>query len=238
MISVILPTYNESANIVGMVNSLFENCPQGQSMEVIVVDDDSKDGTGDLVDNLKNPNVKLIRRTRVRGLASAFNRGIIESRGDFICWMDADMCMPAAMIPKMYSKIVNDGYDAAIGSRYCEGGQDDRSYLRVTSSKFINWLAQVVLKHNIKDCDSGFIMIRRQVLDHVTIIPIGYGEYFIEFVYNMVQRGLKVAEIGYYFRDRFEDQGASKSFPNIFSFLLTGSHYILRIFLARFRLRI
>lgn len=237
MISVILATYNERHTILTLIEKLFKECPKGEEMEIVVVDDDSPDGTYGLVKNLGNPKIKAIHRTRTRGLASAFNRGIIESRGDYIAWMDADMCMPPSMIPKMYAKIVNEGYDAAIGSRYAEGGKDDRSPMRVKSSLMINWLARFVLGYGIKDYDSGFIMIRRSVLDAVTIIPTGYGEYFMEFVYNICQRGLKVCEIGYYFRDRVESEGTSKSAPDIKSFLITGSFYVFRILTARFRIR-
>ena len=231
MISIVLATYNEKEHIESLINDLFKHSPV--EMEIIVVDDNSPDGTGDIVRNLNNPNVKLIQRTRTRGLASAFNRGIIETSGQYIGWMDADMCMPADMIPKMYKKIVDEGFDAVIGSRYAQGGYDDRSFIRTASSRIINKFANIVLGYGIKDYDSGFILIKRNVLDAVSIIPVGYGEYFIELVYGMCKAGLKVAEIGYHFRDRAE--GQSKSFPNIFAFVKTGFNYVIRVIKAKLR---
>lgn len=231
MISIILATYNEKEHIESMIRDLFRHTPE--EMEIIVVDDNSPDGTADIVRGLRNPRVKLIKRTKMRGLASAFNRGIIESQGEYVGWMDADMCMPASMIPKMYAEIINERCDAVIGSRYAVGGKDDRSLLRAVSSRFINNMAGIFLGYGIKDYDSGFILLKRSVFDAVAIIPTGYGEYFMEFIYNICRAGFKVGEIGYYFRDRAE--GKSKSFPNIFSFARIGLNYILRIISARFR---
>lgn len=231
MISIILATYNEKEHIKDLIDDLFRHAPE--EMEIIVVDDNSPDGTAEIVRQINNPLVKLISRTKARGLASAFNRGIIESSGQYLGWMDADMCMPASMIPKMYDKIARQGFDAVIGSRYAEGGSDGRSFIRMASSILINKFAGMVLGYGIKDYDSGFILMKRNVLDAVSIIPIGYGEYFIELMYDICRSGLKVCEIGYRFVDRAE--GKSKSFPNIFAFICTGLKYVERIIKVRLR---
>ena len=231
MISIVLATYNERESIVTTVTTLLKEAPE--EMEIIVVDDDSPDRTWQVVEALALPQVKVIRRVGTRGLASAFNRGIIESRGDFVGWMDADMSMPPAMIPKMYRMLVGQGYDIVIASRYAPGGVDDRHRLRTLSSRLINGFAGVVLGHGIKDYDSGFVLIRRSVLDSVSIHPRGYGEYFIEFIYNACRKGLRVGEIGYYFRDR--TVGVSKSAPSLIRFFRTGLQYVIRILVARFR---
>lgn len=231
MISIVLATYNERELIQTTIAKLLEEAPE--EMEVIVVDDDSPDETWHLVEALNLPKVKVIRRKGTRGLASAFNRGIIESRGDYVGWMDADMSMPPSMIPKMYRKLVDEGYDIVIGSRYAPGGVDDRSRLRSLSSRLINGFAGLVLGYGIRDYDSGFVLIRRSVLDSVSIVPRGYGEYFIEFIYNSCTKGLRIAEIGYYFRDRTE--GVSKSAPSLLRFFVTGMGYVVRILMARLR---
>jgi dolichol-phosphate mannosyltransferase len=231
MISIVLATYNERESITTTVKSLLAEAPE--AMEVIVVDDDSPDSTWSVVESLGLPNVKVIRRIGTRGLASAFNRGVIESRGEFVGWMDADMSMPPAMIPKMYRMLVEQKYDVVIASRYAPGGVDDRHWLRTLSSRLINGLAGLVLGHGIRDYDSGFVLIRRSVLDTVTIIPRGYGEYFIEFIYDACRKGLRVGEIGYYFRDR--TVGVSKSAPSLLRFFRTGLQYVVRIFMARLR---
>jgi len=126
-----------------------------------------------------------------------------------------------------------DEYHIAIGSRYAEGGSDNRHPFRVYASWAINWLARSVLGGKIGDYDSGFIAIRREVFDYVTLIPFGYGDYFIEFLYDAQRVRLKIKEVGYAFRDR--SVGISKSAPSLFRFLLTGLRYVLRIFSLRLR---
>ena len=228
-VSIVLATYNERENILDTISSIFHNVKD--SVEVIVVDDDSSDMTWQLVEELNDPRVKLIRRVETRGLASAFNRGVIESRGEVVGWMDADMCMPPSLLPEMIRKL--DEYDIVVGSRYAPGGIDDRAFLRVASSRLINGLASMVLGYGIKDYDSGFVVLKRSVFDKVSIIPTGYGAYFMEFLYTCRKKGLTVYEIPYVFRDRAK--GISKSAPSILKFFRTGMQYVMRIFTARLR---
>ncbi len=228
-VSIVLATYNERENIVETIGSIFQHVKD--PAEVIVVDDDSEDQTWKMVEGLNDSRVVLVRRVDTRGLASAFNRGIIESRGEIVGWMDADMCMPPSMLPDMIKKL--DEYDIIVGSRYVEGGKDDRAPLRVISSQLINGLAQLVLGYGIKDYDSGFVVLRRSVFNKVSIIPTGYGAYFMEFIFTCRKKGLTVFEMPYVFRDRAK--GVSKSAPSIYKFFKTGLQYVIRIFGARLR---
>lgn len=222
------PTYNERENIVELIEAL--RAEIRPPLEIIVVDDNSPDGTADQVAALGLPEVVLIRR-KARGLAAAFHRGVLEARGDIIGWMDADMTMPAAVMAQLIAQL--DDCDIAIGSRYVEGGSDSRHPLRVWASHAINGFARLVLGGHVRDYDSGFIAIRRSVFDHVTLIPFGYGEYFIEFIYDAQRAGLRVREVGYAFSDR--SVGLSKSAPSLISFLVTGFRYVLRVISLRIR---
>jgi dolichol-phosphate mannosyltransferase len=227
--SIVLATFNERENILETIRGIFENL--GPATEVIVVDDDSPDGTWKLARDLNDARVKVIRRVGTRGLASAFNRGIMESRGSIVGWMDADMCMPPALLPGMVKHL--DEADVVVGSRYAPGGRDDRAWLRVKASRLINGLATLVLGYGIRDYDSGFVVLRRSVFDRVTVIPTGYGAYFMEFLYSCRRKGLKVVEVPYTFRDR--QKGISKSAPSLWRFFRTGTQYVTRIFVARLR---
>ena len=229
LVSVIVPARDEERGVQAAIASLAAQ--EYGALEVIVVDDDSPDETWRIAAEMNNPNVKVIRRVSTRGLASAFNRGILESRGQVVCWMDADMCMPPALLPAMIDKLKE--VDIVIGSRYVEGALDDRDPLRVTASRLINGLASLVLGYGIRDYDSGFVVLRRSVFDKVSIIPTGYGAYFMEFIYTCRSKGLTVYELPYVFRDR--TKGVSKSAPSLIKFLSTGSQYVLRIFVARLR---
>ena len=228
-VSIILATYNERENILDTIRGIFEHV--GPAVEIIVVDDDSPDETWKLASSLNDERIKVIHRKQARGLASAFNRGIIESRGKVVGWMDADMCMPPQLLPAMIGKLKE--YDICIGSRYAEGAKDDRHPLRVFSSRMINRLATLVLGCGIRDYDSGFVVLKRSVFDSVSIIPTGYGAYFIEFIYHCCRKGLHVYEFPYVFRDRA--RGISKSAPSLWKFFTTGLGYVYRIFRARFR---
>lgn len=229
LVSIVLPTFNEQETIVERIQSILDAV--GDPIEIIVVDDDSPDGTWEIVQDLRDPRIKVIRRQGTRGLATAVNRGIIESRGELVGWMDADMSMPAARLPEMIKH--TEQYPVVIGSRYVDGGIDDRPQLRVITSHMINWLARVVLGGGIKDYDSGFIMLRREVFDQVTLLPIGYGAYFIDFLYTCRKKGLAVLELPYTLVDR--TLGSSKSMPNIWQFGLNGLGYVMTIFAARIR---
>ena len=227
-ISIVLATYNERENIRDTIRGILQSLPDS---EVIVVDDDSPDGTSRVAGDVADSRVKVICRVGTRGLASAFNRGIIESRGEIVGWMDADMSMPPRLLPEMIDKLKE--YDIVIGSRYVPGAKDDRAALRVYASWLINRLAGLVLGQGIKDYDSGFVVLRRSVFNKVSIIPTGYGAYFMEFLYACRKKGLTVHEVPYVFRDRAK--GVSKSAPSLFRFLKTGMQYVLRILIARMR---
>ena len=228
-VSVIIPTYNREKLIGRAIESVLAQTYR--DYEIIVVDDDSPDETWRIVAQAKTPGVKLIRRVATRGLASAFMRGIIESQGEIVGWMDADMCMPPDLLPKMIAKLKE--ADVVIGSRYVPGGRDERAWMRVLASRFINRFAAVLLRHGIRDYDSGFVVVRRSVFDKVSIIPTGYGAYFIEFIYTCCRKGLRVYEIPYTFRDR--TQGVSKSFSSLVQFIWLGCSYVWRIIMAKCR---
>jgi dolichol-phosphate mannosyltransferase len=202
-----------------------------EPVEVIVVDDDSPDETWRVVEEMRDPRVKVIRRVGARGLASAINRGLIESRGELIGWMDADMSMPPSTLPLLIERAKS--FDIAIGSRYLPGGGDYRPAFRVLASRLINRLATLMLGFGILDYDSGFVILHRRVFDRVTLMPTGYGSYFMEFMYACRRKGLTVSEVPYVFSDR--RVGVSKSAPTLWQFLTTGVGYLTRLVVARLR---
>jgi dolichol-phosphate mannosyltransferase len=228
MVSIIVATFNESENIRDIITAIFASLPD--PVEIIVVDDNSPDLTWKIATDMGDPRVRVIRRMKTRGLASAINRGIIESQGDIIGWMDADMCHPPALLPSMLDSLRE--CDVVIGSRYVKGGKDDRAPSRVFTSRFINRLANLMLGHGIQDYDSGFILMHRYVLDSVSLSPSGYGAYFIEFIYACCRKDMKVIEIPYTFTER--TKGVSKSNANLIKFGIAGFGYLTRILKTRF----
>ena len=134
--SIVLPTYNEREVIVGVVGEILQAVGD---VEVLVVDDDSPDGTSDAVAQAfaGDTRVRVLRRIGRRGLASAIAEGVTESKGGVVVWMDADGSMPADVIPRLVAATA--GADVAIASRYAPGGRDARDSLaRILASRAIN----------------------------------------------------------------------------------------------------
>jgi dolichol-phosphate mannosyltransferase len=226
--SIIIPTYNEAESIVAIIADLLSCLPD---CEVVVIDDASTDGTAELVRGMKNDRVRLVCRKLDRGLASAIMRGIIEARAPVIGWIDAD----AWMMPPLMSTMINllSENDIVLASRFVPGGGDNRHWARVLASRGMNGFARLVLGGNVRDFSSNFVVIRREVLDAVLPIPIGYGEFFIELVHRSQLKGLKIAEVPYLLSER--TGGTSKSAPNLINFLFHGFRYALRIISARIK---
>jgi len=239
-VSVILPTYNEKDNIEPLIRAVVQNTPP--RTEIIVVDDDSPDGTWRLVERLskKHKNVRLLRRTQERGLTSALRDGIRLSRGRVCVWMDCDLSMPPEKIPELLAK-VNKGHDLAVGSRYLRGGGVEiisggpDSLTAFLFSLSLNRYLSFVLGSWFTDWTSGFIAVRRQVLERIPLSG-GYGDYFIDLVYRARRMGFRLTEIPYICRAR--RAGTGKTFVNIFDFLKKGWRYIilpLRLRLSKIR---
>lgn len=225
-VSVILPTYNESMNIKEMIRKLNKNIKNLK--EIIVIDDNSPDGTAKAASGM--PKTKVIVRKRERGVASAIYTGIKVAKSNIIAWMDCDLSMPPEVLSKMVEQI--DGYDVVVGSRYADGGKDQRDFMRVLTSRAINLMANIMLNFKVRDYDSGFVVAKREVFEKVTFNPKGHGEYCIEFLYKCTKKDLKVKEVGFVFKDR--EKGTSKSNPSVFGFLKFGVQYTGKIIKLRF----
>ena len=219
-----MPSYNERENIEEAINRIV-NILNNNLLEIIIVDDDSPDATWKLIKELNHKKVNLIHRTKEKGLASALAAGVEASKGEVIVWLDCDLGIPPEEIVTLIDYL--NIYEVSIGSRYVRGGSDSRAKWITYSSTFINKLAQLMLSNEVKDYTSGFIAVRREVLDHIKINPHGFGEYFIEFAFKCVQENFNIVEVGYAYGDR--KGGVSKSTDNFFVFLKLGLSYIKKI---------
>ena len=227
MVSIILPTYNEKENILDLIEALYSSVTE--PLEVVVVDDDSPDRTWEIAQSSSREGVKVIRRNE-RGLATAIGTGIKAAEGEIVGWMDADMCHPPDLLPEMLKHF--DDYDVVVGSRYVKGGSDSRGFFRVLTSRIINSFAGIVLGLGVKDADSGFILIKKAVIDEIGFPARGYGDYFIELMYRCRRAGFRIKEVPFTFTDR--EKGESKSAPDIFGFIKLGAGYVFRIISLRF----
>jgi dolichol-phosphate mannosyltransferase len=216
--SIILPTYNEKDNIVELIQAIFAALA-GDSLdfEVVVVDDNSPDGTADSVRRNFDGDgrVKLFVRTGERGLASAIRYGIDHSAGDILVFMDTDFNHDPAIIPQMIKFL--EYYDIIIGSRFVmAGGMEDR--FRQFSSQIYNYAIRLLFGTPVHDNLSGFFSIYRDKLVSMDLDQIyyGYGDYFIRLLMVAHKRGYNMLEIPVFYRLRLH--GHSKTqFLSIFS---------------------
>jgi len=195
-LSIIIPTYNERGGIVTMlqtVGSALRSIPH----EVIVVDDNSPDGTSEEVMNHfgGDPAVRLITRTTERGLGTALRRGVEESRGEFIGLVDADLSYHPASFVEMYRLMENS--DLVVGSRFVPGGKFTNDILSKYASIIINLYARLVLGLRTRDNTSGFLVVRKAVLMEIGLggIFFGYGDFHIRLAYYLSAAKMRVQEI-------------------------------------------
>ena len=220
-VSIILSTYNEALVIEDTINQIFSNL---DDVEIILVDDNSTDGTFEIVKKIDNPNLKKYSR-KTRGLASAFLVGLINSSSDIVGWIDSNMAILAKRLPEMLKLLETN--DIVILSRYVEGGKDQRSSLRVLSSQIINFFCRIILTNKIKDYTSGIFLMKRDVILSAVPIATGHGEFFIEFLYKALKEDRKIIEIPYIQPPDIE--GRSKTLSSFTRFIYLGFNYFIRI---------
>jgi dolichol-phosphate mannosyltransferase len=226
-ITIVLPTYNERDNIIPLLQRGLAALEDYQ-VEMLVVDDDSPDGTWQLVAELteSDPRVSLIRRTQERGLTSAINAGIACAQGAWVGWMDCDLSMPPEDLPRLAEALAG-GAHMAVGSRYISGGRDvGHSWVGQAFSRTINLAASLLLDWRIKDYTSGFILARRQVFDQIPLRG-DYGEYCIDLLYRAARLGFRVVEIPYACLPR--ETGESKTATNPLGYVTRGWNYVVTI---------
>lgn len=233
-ISIVLPTFNEAGNIGPLIDrtlAALGHTPGG--VEVVVVDDNSPDGTWRLVAQRAqaDPRVRLIHRTGESGLTSAIQRGIREARGRWVGWMDCDLSMPPEDWPQLAAALAG-GADMAVGSRYVPGGGDvAHSLTGRLFSRIINLWAGLVLVWSIKDYTSGFILARRQIFDEIDLRG-DYGEYCIDLLYRAHRAGYAIRELPYLCVPR--EAGESKTATNVWGYLTRGVNYVTTVLRLRF----
>ena len=235
--SIILPTYKERDNIGELIQAILHHVdPCDFEVEIVVVDDNSPDGTADIVrENFdQDERVKLFVRTTERGLASAIRHGIDHSSGEILVFMDTDFNHDPAIIPQMVKFL--EYYDIIIGSRFVmAGGMEDR--FRQFSSMLYNYGIRLLFRSPVHDSLSGFFSIYRDKLETMDLDQIyyGYGDYFIRLLIVAHKRGYNMLEIPVFYRLRMHGHSKTQFFSVFMQY--TQALLALRIKLWTGRMR-
>ena len=237
-VAVILPTYNESENIELLTRAILD---LGRVDHVIVVDDNSPDGTSDIADRMaaEDGRVVVVHRPAKQGLGRAYIAGYeraLQLGSDVIMTMDADFSHQPRYIPEILD-LLEKGHDIVIGSRYVGGGGTrnwgiERQFLSAGANNF----ARRLLGLQAQDCTAGFRAYRRKVIETVpldSILSNGYS-FLVEMLYRCQRLGFRVGEVPIIFEDR--ERGESKiSQDEIVKAMATVFRLALDRLQARFR---
>ncbi|HZD87828.1 MAG TPA: polyprenol monophosphomannose synthase [Gaiellaceae bacterium] len=213
---VCLPTYNERENLAGMIDAL-----EPLGVGVLVIDDDSPDGTGELADRLAAERdwVDVLHRQRKEGLGPAYLAGfrhVLQGDAKYVLEMDCDFSHAPQDVPRLIAACAN-GADLALGSRYVAGGGTANwSLARRFVSAGGSLYARAILGVPTRDLTGGFKCFRREVLEAIDLDAVGSKGYAfqIELTYRALRAGFRVVEVPILFSDR--THGASKMSRAIF----------------------
>ena len=222
----ILPTYNEAENIEAIVAAAGDvlagasaDGRYGGDYRILIVDDGSPDGTGELADRLaaERPQVHVLHRTEKNGIGPAYLAGFrhaLEHGAGYVMEMDSDFSHDPADLARLLAAVDRDSPDSAdlaLGSRYVPGGGvSDWGWLRRFVSEGGSTYSRIVLRLHVRDLTGGFKCFRREVLEAIHFDGVrsqGYA-FQVELTYRAVRAGFRVVEVPITFRDR--ERGTSK----------------------------
>jgi len=225
-LTVILPTLNEVDNLESLIEGL---CGAMPGCQVIVVDDNSSDGTPDLVKEIaaRNAAVRLIARQVTPCLTDSIQAGIAAAGTPFIAWMDADHSHPPSVMRELCEVARVSG--CCIGTRYQDANESftmrlpKGEMLAARLSAVLNFSVNRILRLDITDYTSGFIVCRRDLLSN-HVLTGDYGEYFIELVFYLTRRGVDMREV--YYESPPRHSGESKTGASVGPLMRRGVKYL------------
>jgi dolichol-phosphate mannosyltransferase len=208
ILSIIIPTYNEEKNISRLINSLAKNII-GLNYEIVVVDDDSKDNTPNIINKLAMSNrILALHRRGVKGIFSAIQDGIKLSNSQIIIIMDSDFSHPPKIINDLLKYIKN--YDIVSASRFISRGGIEAPILRKYGTTILNKIVRFILDLKITDYTGGFHAIKKSKFNQLKFkYKSIWGEFDMELLYLARKNNFKIKEIPFTYK--FRDEGHSKS---------------------------
>jgi len=196
MVSVILPAYNEGAVLRSNVEKL-EGMLQGilDDFEIIISEDGSTDGTGDIAKSMENGRIRVLRNERRLGKGAAIRKAAGQSKGQIVIFMDADLASNPSHVKELVG-LMEGGADIVIGSRYLRESRAKRNAVRFVASKGFNWLVRTALGSKLSDHQCGFKAFRKErVLPVIEEVEDEKWFWDTELLVRAQKRGLVIREI-------------------------------------------
>ena len=204
-LSIVVPTFNECGNVKELLRRVEDTLGQ-TGWEVVFVDDNSPDGTADLIRSIarRDHRVRVVHRIGRRGLSTACIEGMLATSAPVIAVMDADLQHDEKILPAMLAEITKGGADLVVGTRYAKGGSTgDWDESRKSISRFATAASRLVTKQPVSDPMSGFFMLRRELLNEVVPGLSAMGFKILLDIVATAKKGLRIAEVPFTFRTRF-----------------------------------
>jgi len=211
----LIPTYNERENISALSRLVFDAAP---GVRLLIIDDNSPDGTADLVSEMKGnfPDMDVYKRVGNKCFGKSYLDGfrivLNDDRYDYVGMMDADFSHNPAVIPAMFEKLAD--CDVVVGSRYIRGGGiSNWNFKRRMLSRFANFYARTILGIPVRDLTTGFMCFKKETLKNIDLDSIqsdGYA-FLIELKYKLYKAGYKTVEYPIIFSERSEGQSKMSS---------------------------
>ena len=234
--SVILPTLNEVGHIQKLILDISKIfILSNTKYEIIVIDDNSSDGTIDVVkkSQFENSNIKIfVRKNKIKNLVESLKDGIKFSNHNYIIWLDADYSHPPEYINEFIQKNNNDNYDILVFSRFLKDSKRYFSSADISPvvidkmSIFLNKVCQNLLFEDFTDYTSGYICFKKQKLDKFSLNGY-YGYYFINLIVDAKINNLKIKELPYI--EKARASGYSKTTGDKFNFIIKCFFYFIAI---------
>lgn len=210
-ISIILPTYNEQECIKKIIKEI-RKVLKGKNYEIIIIDDNSKDKTSEIIDSYNINSIVALHRYNEKGILSAIRDGVRVARSNIIVMMDADFSHPPEKIIELLKYVRN--YDLVSCSRFAKGGKMEAPFMQKYTTIVFNFIIRLIFFNTgLTDFTGGFHVLRRnKFLDLKFKYPSCWGEFDIELLSRAHRKGYKIKEIPYTYNYRQEGKSKSQNY--------------------------